>query len=83
VRYWMCSEVKIGKNRGSETREQRKWVNRVSELENGGKWSIGRLFLLVSLFSLLFTSLDLGLVQMASARAFTTSGSQSSGGGVS
>jgi len=37
------------------------------------------------LFSLLyfFTSLDLGPVQMASARVFTTSGDRSSGGGVS
>jgi len=31
----------------------------------------------------LFTSLDLGPVQMASARVFTTSGDKSSGGGVS
>ena len=30
-----------------------------------------------------FTSLDLGPVQMASARVFTTSGDKSSGGGVS
>jgi len=39
---------------------------------------------LVSLFSSLhfFSSLDLGPVQMASARVFTTSWSQSSGGGV-
>ena len=31
----------------------------------------------------LFTSLDLGLVQMASAQGFTTSGDKLSGGGVS
>jgi hypothetical protein len=44
------------------------------------------MFLLSLLFSLLvyfFTSLDLGPVQMASARVFTTSGDKSSGGGVS
>ena len=35
------------------------------------------------LFPLLVTSLDLGPVQMASARVFTTSGDMSSGGGVS
>ena len=41
---------------------------------------------LLSLFSpslYFFTSLDLGPVQMASARVFTTSGDKSSGGGVS
>ena len=38
-------------------------------------------FLFTSLY--FFTSLDLGPVQMASARVFTTSGDQSSGGGVS
>jgi len=38
----------------------------------------------LSLLSLyFFTSLDLGPVQMASARVFTTSGDKSSGGGVS
>ena len=44
------------------------------------------MFLLSLLFSLLvylFTSLDLGLVQMASALVFTTSGDKSSAGGVS
>jgi hypothetical protein len=43
------------------------------------------MFLLSLLFSSLyfFTSLDLGPVQMASARVFTTSGDKSSGGGVS
>jgi hypothetical protein len=41
------------------------------------------MFLVSLLFSLLFTSLDLGPVQMASARVFTTSGDKSSGGGVS
>jgi hypothetical protein len=57
----------------SETREQKKQVNRVSELRTGGKLSIGRSFLLF-FSSLLFsspyfiTSLDLGPVQMTSAR---------------
>jgi hypothetical protein len=43
------------------------------------------MFILSLLFSSLyfFTSLDLGPVQMASARVFTTSGHKSSGGGVS
>ena len=44
------------------------------------------MFLLSLIFSLLldfFTSLDLGPVQMASARVFTTSGDKSRGGGVS
>jgi hypothetical protein len=36
-----------------------------------------------SFSSLLFTSLNLGPVQMASARVITTSGDKSSGGGVS
>jgi hypothetical protein len=43
------------------------------------------MFLLSLFFSSLYfyTSLDLGPVQMASARVFTTSGDKSSGGGVS
>ena len=41
------------------------------------------MFLPSLLSSLFFTSLDLGPVQMALARAFTTSGDKSSGGGVS
>jgi len=43
------------------------------------------MFLLSLLFFSLyfFTSLDLGPVQMASARVFTTSADESSGGGVS
>jgi hypothetical protein len=39
--------------------------------------------LFTSLLPYFFTSLDLGPVQMASARVFTTSGDKSSGGGVS
>ena len=48
----------------------------------GGWCYIGcSFFLFSSLY--FFTSLDLGPVQMASARVFTTSGDKSSGGGVS
>jgi hypothetical protein len=52
----------------------------------GGRCYFGYSFFLYS--SLLFTSLllyisDLGPVQMASAQVFTTSGDQSTGGGVS
>jgi hypothetical protein len=43
------------------------------------------MFLLSLIFSSLYfiTSVDLGTVQMASARVFTTSGDKSAGGGVS
>jgi len=53
-----------------------------SEVEIGGRCYFGCSFFLFSLLYL-FTSLDLGPVQMASARVFTTSGDKSSGGGVS
>ena len=93
VRYWMARWMadEFGSADKEElrsgTRERRRWVNRVSELRTRGKvinWAF-----LSSVSSLLLsspyfiTSLDLGPVQMASARVFTTSGSQPSGGGVS
>jgi len=90
VQYWMAGQMLYEFGSGdkeelkSETRERRKWVNRVSELRTGGKLSIGRSFLRYLFSSPYFiTSLDLGPVPMASARVFTTSGSQSSGGGIS
>jgi len=52
----------------SEARKRRKWVHRVSELRTGGKLSIGRSFLLLLLFSILYYFLDPGPVQMASAQ---------------
>jgi len=53
-----------------------------SEVEIGGRCYFGcSFFHFSSLY--FFTSLDLGPVQMASARVFTTSGDKSSGGGVS
>ena len=70
----------------SETREQRKWVNRVSELRTGGKFSIGRSFLLF-LSSLLFCTVYYFFGSRPGIHGvgtgFTTFGSQSMGGGVS
>jgi hypothetical protein len=69
----------------SETQERRKWVNRVSELATGGKvinWA----------FLLFLSSLLLSIVHYffgsrpginGVGTGFTTSGLQSSGGGVS
>jgi len=53
-----------------------------SEVEIGGRCYFGCSFFLFSLLYF-FTSLNLGPVQMASARVFTTSRDKSSGGGVS
>ena len=84
MRYWMARWMpdEVGradkKELRSETQERRKWVNRVSELGTGGK-VINCMFLSSVSFLLLsspyfITSLDLGLVQKASARVFTTFG---------
>ena len=77
--HWMPDKFGSGdkEESRSETQEGRKWVNRVSKLGTGGKVINWVVFSSVS--SLLFsspyfiTSLDLGPVQMASARVFTTS----------
>jgi hypothetical protein len=70
----------------SETWEQRKWVNRVLELSTAGKLSIGHSFLQF------FSSLPFYTVYYffgswpsinGVGMGFTTSGSQSMGGGVS
>jgi len=51
VQYWMAGQIlyEFGsedkEELRSETRERRKWANRVSELRTGGKLSIGRSFL--------------------------------------
>jgi len=71
-----------------ESRERRKWVNRVLELRTGGKLSIGRSFLRSLHFSSLFFSI---LCYFFGSRpaingvgtCVTTAGSQSMGGGVS
>jgi hypothetical protein len=93
VRYWMArwmpDEFGSGDKEDlrSETWERRIWVNRVSELGTGGKvinWAfLSSVSSLLSSSPYFITSQDLGPVQMASARVFTTSGSQPSGGGVS
>ena len=63
VRYWMAAWILYEFGSGdteelrSETRERRKWVNRVSELRPGAKLSIGRSFLLFLLFSSLLHTL--------------------------
>jgi hypothetical protein len=70
----------------SEARERRKWVNRVSELRTGGKLSIGRSFLLLLsslLFSILYYFFGSRPGINGVGTGFTTSGSQSIGGGVS
>jgi hypothetical protein len=70
----------------SEARERRKWVSRESELRTGGKLSIGHFFLLylssllVSILHYFFGSRP-GINGVGTG--FTTSGSQSMGGGVS
>ena len=84
ARYWMARWMpdEFGstdkQELSSEIQERRKWVKRVSELGIGGK-VINWVFL-SSVSSVLFTSpysitsLDLGPVQTASARGFTTFG---------
>ena len=93
VQYWMArwmpDEFASGdkKEFSSDTRERRKWINRVSELGTWGKlfnWVVlSSLSVLLFSFPCLITSLNLGSVQMALARVFTTSGWHPSGGRVS
>jgi hypothetical protein len=92
VWYWMAGrmlyEVGSGDKEelGSEARDRRKWVSRQSELRTGGKVSIEHFFLLflssllVSILHYFFGSWP-GINGVGTG--FTTSGSQSMGGGVS
>ena len=92
VRYWMAGRMLYEFGSGdkeelrSEAWERRKWVIRVSELRTGGKLSIGcsfPLFLSSLLFFLLYHFIGSRPAINGVGTGFTTSGSQSMGGGGS